>query len=238
LQNLFTFGCSHTFGMCLPDRGASDLLMVKNSSRDLLPKDYTDINTLHGSKYAWGQLLADKLSMNCVNRGVIGASVKETLWHFDQTLSVIKPSDIVCFLWPYAYRYNLLTSNKGDTEVWDHREINIIDGRRWFNDMSSDAWHKIFDPYDAGFTNHVYIQYVHLLLKEMNIQSYHMFCDDHIEIPAFYTDVNIITDTHFNKVRDQNDMTGVEDDEHGGVETHNAIAILFHQLITRVGAND
>ena len=237
MQNLFTFGCSHTFGMCLPDRGASDLLMVKNSSRDLLPKDYTDINTLHGSKYAWGQLLADKLSMNCVNRGVIGAGVKETLWHFDQTLSVIKPNDIVCFLWPYAYRYNLLTSTKWDTEVWEHR-INILDGRRWTTDMSSNAWHKIFDPYDAGFTTHVYIQYVHLLLKEMNVQSYHMFCDDHVEIPKFYTDINLITDTYFNKVRDQNDMTDVKDDEHGGVETHNAIAILFHQLITRVGAND
>ncbi len=222
MQNLFTFGCSHTFGMHLPDIAEK----YKDGKLDTLPTDYTDTNTLHGSKYVWGQLLAVKLSMNCVNRGVIGAGIKETLWHFDKTLDVIKPNDIVCFLWPYGYRYNLLRQN------------NILDGRKWTTNMSSDDWHEIFDPYDAAFNAHVYIQYIHLLLKEMNVQSYHMFCDDSIEIPKFYTDVNLITDTYFNKVKDQNDLTGIKDDEHGGVKTHNAIAILFHQLITRVGAND
>lgn len=223
MQNLFTFGCSHTFGMHLPDIAGK----YKDGVLDTLPKDYTDINILHGSKYAWGQLLADRLNMNCVNRGVIGAGVKETLWHFDQTLSVIKSNDIVCFLWPYGYRYNLIRQN------------NILDGRKWTTNMSSDKWHEIFDPYDAAFTTHAYIQYVHLLLKEMNVQSCHMFCDDNIDIPKFYTDVNIITDTYFNKVRDLNDVTGVKDDEHGGVQTHKVIANMFYQqLITCVGAND
>lgn len=223
MQNLFTFGCSHTFGMHLPDIAGK----YKDGKLDTLPSDYTDTNTLRGSKYAWGQLLADRLNMNCVNRGVIGAGIKETLWHFDQTLDVIKPNDIVCFLWPYAYRYNLLRQN------------NILDGRKWNTNMSSDDWHKIFDPYDAAFNTHVYVQYVHLLLKEMNVQSCHMFCDDNIEIPKFYTDINAITDTHFNKVRDLNDTTDVDDDEHGGVQTHKVIANMFYQqLITRVGAND
>ena len=226
MQNLFTFGCSHTFGFALPDRGEQDLIIPETFNA--VPQ-HTDIETLHGSKYAWGQILADRLDMNCVNRGVVGAGIKETLWHFDRTYSVIKPKDIVCFLWPSLWRYNLI------------REDDIKGGRIFPNNVSNNKWFQIFNPYDSAFTTHAHIQYVHLLLKEMNVQSCHMFCngDDVNEIPAFYTDVNIITDTNFSKIRNLNDTTGIKNDKHGGVQTHKVIANVFYQqLITRVGAND
>jgi len=214
--------------MCLPDRGEQDLAVPETF--EAVPQ-HTDIETLHGSKYAWGQVLADRLDMNCVNRGVVGASVKETLWHFDQTLSVIKSNDIVCFLWPYAYRYNLI------------QEDDIKAGRVWPDSVSAKKWYQIFDPYDSAFTTQAYMQYTHLLLKEMNVQSFHMFVDIGVERLNFYTDINVITDTDFNTVRNLNDLTGVKlgskIDKHGGVQTHKVIANMFYQqLITRVGAND
>lgn len=232
MQNLFTFGCSNTFGMALPDRGEQDLVIPETF--ESVP-EHTDTKTLHGSKFAWGQVLADRLDMNCVNRGVVGAGIKETLWHFDRTYSVIKPKDIVCFLWPSLWRYNLL------------QETDIRHGRQWVNDhygiFAKENWFKIFNPYDSAFTTHAHIQYVHLLLKEMNVQSCHMFSDedDLNEIPDFYTDVNIITDTNFNKIRNVHGKTGLDNgnDMHGGVQTHEVIADAFYQqLITRVGAND
>lgn len=217
MSNLFTFGCSHTFGMCLPDRGISD--KTKDNS-EFFPTDYTDVDAVHGSKYVWGQVLAQKLNMKCVNRGVVGASIKETTWHFDQTCAIIKQGDIVCFLWPYLVRYTLLKEYMDNNMQWQ--------GRRWLSDsdMTRGKWNEIFDVYDAKFVNKLYIEHTSMKLEKMGVKSYHMFCEETELAP----DVNLSTD-NFNDIRDSNDLSGVPNDLHGGIKTHEAVAQSFYNMI-------
>ena len=212
MPTLFAFGCSHTFGMCLPDRGIED---KRKEPEEFFP-NHTDKETMHGSKYAWCQVLAKKLDMECVNRGVVGASIKETVWHFDQTCDIIEQGDIVCFLWPYLVRYTLL------------REYQPWQGRRWLSDkdMTRKKWNEIFDVYDTKFVSKSLIEYASMKLEKMGVKSYHMFCEESIITP----DVNLSKD-NFNDLRDIHGLTGVPNDLHGGTQTHEAIAQSFYGII-------
>jgi len=86
MSRLITFGCSHTFGQALPD--------VWNNIRS------------GPSKYAWPQLLADKLNIECVNLGIPGASNKQ-IW-FRIVKIKFEPNDIVIILWSSQPRWCII----------------------------------------------------------------------------------------------------------------------------------
>lgn len=85
-MRLVAFGCSYTQGVGLEsDIGAT-------STRT--------------SKYAWPQLVADNLGIECVNKGLGGISVKRTAYeilNFD-----FKKNDIVCIFWPDFNRHGII----------------------------------------------------------------------------------------------------------------------------------
>jgi len=96
MTRLITFGCSNTFGLGLRD--------VWNYE-----KNYS-INHQGPSKYAWPQLLADKLNLECVNLGILGASNKE-IW-YSIVNAEFKNDDMVIILWTWYDRYCILNEKK------------------------------------------------------------------------------------------------------------------------------
>ena len=97
-MRLVTFGCSHTFGAGLPDVWDFE--------------NHTPIFTQGPSKYAWPQLLADKLNIECVNAGQPGASNKEVWYHIINTK--FKKNDIVIILWPQLPRWCIIRKDRID----------------------------------------------------------------------------------------------------------------------------
>ena len=91
-MRLVAFGCSNTFGQALPD--------VWDYKKNV------SISKQGPSKYAWPQVLADKLNLECVNLGTPGASNKEVWFHIVNT--EFKKSDIVIILWPGRSRWCII----------------------------------------------------------------------------------------------------------------------------------
>mgnify|MGYP003309481114 CR=1 FL=1 len=88
MTRLIAFGCSHTYGQALPDIWDH--------------KKNKEITTQGPSKYAWPQILSDKLNLECINLGSPGASNKEVWFHIVNT--EFKKSDIV-ILWFQYYNH-------------------------------------------------------------------------------------------------------------------------------------
>ena len=89
-MRLITFGDSNTYGQALPDC-------------------YWDKPGLIGpSKFAWPQLLADKLGMECHNAGIPGSSNK-LIMHQLMSFPLL-PTDTVVVLWSFPERYCHLTN--------------------------------------------------------------------------------------------------------------------------------
>ena len=91
MNRLVAFGCSHTYGEGLKDCWV-------NGKAGKLP-----------SKYAWPQLLADRLKRRCFNKSMEGASNK-FIWH--KILNTeFTDKDIVVILWTY-YNRTCILENK------------------------------------------------------------------------------------------------------------------------------
>jgi len=88
MSRVISFGCSHTFGMGLPD---VYLGIEKNFEV-----------AQHPSAYAWPQLIANNLNLECINKGICAASnlqILNEIVSFD-----FQPLDKVYVLWTTPYR--------------------------------------------------------------------------------------------------------------------------------------
>lgn len=87
MPRLLTFGCSHVYGNGLPDC-------------------FIDINTPgpNPSKFAWPQLLADKLGYECLNLAVPGSGNLHILMNLLRT--EFKKDDLVVLGFSYFTRFN------------------------------------------------------------------------------------------------------------------------------------
>ena len=94
MSRLIAFGCSFTRGTAL-----DDVWDFKNKC-SIFPQP---------SKYAWPQLLADKLDIECINLGKGGYSNK-AIWHIIVNFD-FKPSDIVFIHWSFLDRYHYYKTN-------------------------------------------------------------------------------------------------------------------------------
>ena len=91
-MRLVAFGCSHTFGQSLPDTWDY--------------KNKQPVTDQGPSKYAWPQILANKLNIECVNNGVPGASNKE-IWYRILEFEFYK-HDVVIINWSYFNRWCII----------------------------------------------------------------------------------------------------------------------------------
>ena len=119
MTRLVAFGCSYARGTGLDDVWDFE----KNCS--IFPQP---------SKYAWPQLIADELGLECVNLGKGGYSNK-AIWHtiinFD-----LKPSDIVFVHWSFLDRYHYY-ENKETGHIIDHTHKDKRD-KMFFKYLHSD----------------------------------------------------------------------------------------------------
>ena len=99
MTRLVAFGCSNTFGQGLPDWKRPNP---------------------NPSKYAWPQILANKLNLSCCNLAKSGSSNKEIWYNIVNTK--FKKDDIVIILWSWYDRYCVLLNEKTLKQIhWNQK---------------------------------------------------------------------------------------------------------------------
>lgn len=111
MGKLHTFGCSITQGFALPD--------VVNTIRDedgrALTEDeiraqgilWSDIHVYAPSKYAWPQILADRLGTTVTNHARRGSCFQQIARQIAVAAQTIRPEDTVIVMWTYLSRISL-----------------------------------------------------------------------------------------------------------------------------------
>ena len=118
-NRLIAFGCSYTRGTAL-----DDVWDFKNNC-SIFPQP---------SKYAWPQLIADQLNLECINLGKGGHSNK-AIWH-DVLNFEFKYNDLIFIHWSFLDRYHFFENNNVGHTI-DHRSNEPRD-RAFFKFLHSD----------------------------------------------------------------------------------------------------
>ena len=127
-MRLVAFGCSFTWGC-----GLSDVWNVEKNK---------GIFNQGPSKYAWPQVLADKLNLECINLGIPGASNKE-IW-YNIVNAEFENDDIIIILWSHFNRYCFIQKNK----IMQLGTWMVIDRlRRWRSHPKQREQSKTFFKY-------------------------------------------------------------------------------------------
>ncbi len=109
-KRLITFGCSNTYGHGLPDCH--------------IPPNKAGPNP---SKFAWPQLLADRLNLECVNLGEPGGSNKLMWW---KTVNFkFEPTDVVIYYATFPDRDMIINNKVGDNRTWQMGAWSSLDKR-------------------------------------------------------------------------------------------------------------
>lgn len=112
-MTLHTFGCSITQGFALPDVVRP---MVDSLGRPLTLEQmqefadrfhWTDVHLYAPSKYAWPQVLADRLGIPVNNHARRGSCFQQISRQLAANVDSIKPGDIVIVMWTYLSRISL-----------------------------------------------------------------------------------------------------------------------------------
>ena len=207
MTRLITFGSSTTFGQALPD--------IWDYKKNM------PIVEQGPSKYAWPQLLADKLNLECVNLSVPGASNKE-IWY---TLlnTKFKANDTVIILWSDRPRSCII--KKSGIENIAPFKINNHRPSKYFLKF-------IYNEYDHFIDSCMRINYITLTLKNKIKLLKH--CMDHLSefnktpFPKWF-------DSNIEKVDFVNDILNkypiAIDNQHTGKEGNKAFADILYDNI-------
>lgn len=202
------FGCSHTFGMMLPD--CTDL---KNPDKP--------------SKFAFAQLVSNALDRECVNLSYPGSSNKYARY---KALQVdYQPGDIVIFVWTFFER-SMIMERKGKPKhvgLWGVGDIQ----KRW---RTNTLWSKYISRSNEKDlrTDALYIMdHTHrVLLDNPNIDKiYHYTVDSFVYGWAKPSWAKFSFNGHLNhfidKMKEQNiEVDTALDNAHYGVNTHKFFA--------------
>lgn len=156
LNNLFAFGCSETYGQFLPD---------------------TDENGWKsgGSLYAWPALIANRLSMKCINLARPGTSNKRIFLDiFDNLSKVDKVNDIIVVQWTFITRHSVYISEDNIIDINSFPDKGINDNTP--KGRIKDSYEKYLCShdyyYDRHLDNFIYIDYINKILKNYNIYNF------------------------------------------------------------------
>lgn len=147
MSNLYAFGCSLTYGHGLPDCWIKKFRM---------PGDYP-------SKYAWPQLLADKLQRKCINLSAPGESNKGILFTLQQNLKHISSEDTVYIKWSYDNRWGVINE---DNNKIKHVKAGTKEYKIWLK--------MFYSQEDARWYTENCIDYATLLLNDKKIKHFHL----------------------------------------------------------------
>ena len=245
MNRLVTFGCSHTFGQALPDVWDSE------KRKHLFHNG--------ASKYAWPQILANKLNIECANQGKPGASVKE-IWYRIVNFDFQK-EDIVIVLYTIEPRSCLIfsdqisdhdiVSNKKDWRLFcDYFPEPNIKSKEKILPISSGEEHTIadryfkfiYDPYDYIMDIYMRINYIDMFLKNKINKLLHYSTKDVTEITSIPLSIRKqievkwhktkINSSAFYRMRSEEYLKNYEvalDGLHPGIKGHEAFAIIVYE---------
>jgi len=215
-MRLVAFGCSHTFGQALPDVwGGYD--------------EDSKFEFEHGpSKYAWPQILANKLDIECINNGILGASNKE-IWYRILDFKVHK-DDIIVILWSFFDRGCII---KGKHIITQFGSWNIVTRKNSTNVVDKAFFKYIHNHYDMILDFYLRANHVQNVLQDKVKLIKH--CSS-IKLYA-----NISDHINWNKIKFSNmhmkDITELDkhpralDNSHPGLETHKEFATAIYNEI-------
>jgi hypothetical protein len=210
MNRLVAFGCSNTYGQGLKDCHWEG--KEKGMAKKCGP-----------SQYAWPQLVADKLSMECHNASICGASNK-LIMH--QIISFpLLSTDTVVVMWSYPDRYCLLKNSTSDYRRWDdepnYKHKIIAPWER--NPRSKNYYRFVYDEDDHKIMTNHYISYTRLYLEKHNIPNLHTTCSPDINDP-------VVFDIQHRTLRDE--YPKALDNGHPGHEAHQEIANRIYKGIS------
>ena len=201
MSRLIAFGCSYTYGTALKD----------------CPRyEYTP----EPSKFAWPNLLANKLNLKVTNLSVPGSSNKK-IWHKLVSFEPqITSNDIVVISWTHLKRNCVILSDK--------KYLNIAP---WEADSPAGrVWYRFFDnDYNNNLELNLQMSHISLLLNSKGIKNYHFFASrDEIKIETYNT-ANILN-LNF---QDFNVDTG-SDNAHPGHKSHSKFTKALYRKIKEI----
>ncbi len=200
-MRLVTFGCSNTYG-----QGLEDCYWEDNESFKYGP-----------SQYAWPQLVANRLGIECCNESIPGASNK-LIMH--QIISFpLLPTDTVVVMWSFQDRFHIITDDISKN-VFYHKPITP-----WHKDKASKNYYKlIYNEYDHNLMTDHYINYVGLYLEKNNITNLQATCSHNLTHP-------LVFDIQHRTLLDE--YPKALDNMHIGPEAHKEVANRIYERITQ-----
>jgi hypothetical protein len=200
-MRIVAFGCSWTYGLGLDDCVKED--------------DFTKGGSTP-SQFAWPQLLADKLSLECVNQSRCGASNKE-IW-FKAVNFEYQKNDIVVVLWTFVDRYCILKNENSIDKIGP-----------WIDTEHSKQYYRRFHS-DFDSLNDTYLRYNHLrsYLNDLGLLNHHISIENLENFLPKWNLKNFLP-LEIRKIADS--YTKTKDNLHPGFEAHQAIATALKQII-------
>lgn len=225
MNNLHAFGCSNTRGDALDDIWDYSKKESRQQKDDYYP-----------SKYAWPQLLADKLNLNCFNYGISGASNKQ-IW-YELVNAPIKKNDTVIVQWTFIDRHYVIDHNhlSPNNQIGPWKVIGVLDdnGKRQMD--RNDAFYKHFHTNeDVLYDFNLRISHANQYAKQQGFKIFHATCDnDGVQLLPFNHAKILKTNIQHIQYETQswaNDRNGTGG--HPGISAHKVYADrLYNEILS------
>ena len=210
-MRLITIGCSNTYGQALPDCAVYEPLIKKWHGTD------------KPSKFAFPQLLADKLGCDLHNLSVPGGSNRHIWWeaiNFD-----FHKDDIVILVWTFPNRHALISPNHTEhLGCWPSAVRANRDFQRYVASSNSNL--------DLNITSYLYMDHInkHLQGRVSKILNYRVEHELFNDVPDWCC-VNFID--ALNSIVREHEQDFAIDNIHYGVESHKRFAIKMFEDLTK-----
>lgn len=160
MNRLIAFGCSNTYGEGLPD------CWINNNAGPT------------PSMFAWPQLTADALNLECVNLSIPGNSNKKIC--YDILNTEFKQTDTVVVLWTYTSRTCLFCDDGSYKRilVQDATRKEFSSSRRR---LASRYYRDFFTDTNSIIDFYMFLNLVEQFLSKQNIKNYHFTCDESLK---------------------------------------------------------
>jgi lysophospholipase L1-like esterase len=164
MARLFTFGCSITVGEALPDTVTKAGKQIDGPS-----------------KYAWPQLLGEKLNLSVANLGQGAASNKYICKRMLDTN--LRSDDTVVFMWSYFARTCFFENQKDYKRIIPgHLNWHVTKGKQLKQIREDiryckDFYNNYFTWYNAFYESYQQMNFAKMYLDSKGIANYHTTCE-------------------------------------------------------------
>jgi hypothetical protein len=205
MSRLITFGDSFTYG-----HGLADCHVEGKNWAGPTP-----------SKFAWSQVLGDKLGLEVINQSKPGHSniqILRDILSFD-----FVPTDLVVVGWTYAVRDYIFKKNFLGMDV-------SFMVSPWSKDKSVlKKYLSVHNDYDLSIRAGLYIHHSECFLKTKNVKQYH-FCAHHGWVQVMPDFINTPTNFIPYMILDR-DLDLALDNSHPGPVAHKLAAEKLYEII-------